>query len=936
MKRLFLTLMLGLLALTQAMADYTDIPYDVNNGQFTVDNYTFSNKTGYYQEWDHYVIFWSTGYGSNSSSASTIGSGNYLLNLSEMKTYAEKCFDSYTALGFLNPTDFGHKIIILAYYSTDWFATGSGYGEYGVLNISHASADPSANYYTYCHEIAHAYQYLGNMKNGGNAGFQYGEYYGYVSYYENCGNWQANQIYKNLYFGQLSPVYIKTTNLAFLNSWHCYQSYPMNDYFTEKRSHDAVGKIWTVNTNTKYADAPEKYMNIYNLSANDMYKEFFWAAMRITTWDLTAWDSYLSAAGRDRDFYMDHTPGTKASNYTASSASSPSDMSYLHCSTYQYVTLNSSNAIHQVAYSSCPQSTGFNIIKLNVPTGSNRKVTTTFTALPTGSSLASGDNKEYWTGAAWAKANVSNYNSSQTEECNSNYNTFKQWRGFRLGYVTYNKSTGERHYNYTDEVFCTGTDESSVNVQFDVPENVDSLYLIVSPALSNYLRMGSVNPYEISNDDGYLNAQKSMDQWPYKVQFYNTNIYGLSNPSTTFSGTAKTGTTYTSSSLPDMGDGQGESGESSETGKTTSATISKDVTIDATDGSTTSTTFTLSTAELAELASDFGIDASTLAMTALTGFSDYAETQNANTIMFMPATPDCQLSTGSSNCTDNTYKYGHWFNQSGNVTNAGSSDAALYSKFSTSTFAFNIGETVGKNGQYTICQALRYYDGTNYSIVYLKFNVTVKATPTTLEINKSISFAPDAEDFSGDSIVLSDEDMASIATLFGVSSDYITNSNNWEAWNANGLSEGKISLRGVESDGTTIKDTLSTANGYGYWFNTIDNVCGYGNNNCLFTEYSESKKLFNIGQAPGVVASGDNHTITVAIIYQSNNVTYAAYIHFNVSIQNATNLNKVLSDKDVKIESIYNALGQKMQTLQKGINFIKLSNGEVKKIRIRE
>lgn len=577
-KSLFLTAATCLMCMSNSWADYTDVPFSLNNGQFTYDNYTFSTKTGYYQEWDHYVIFWSTGYGSQNN-PTTIGSGNYLLNLSEMKNYAEQCYTTYTGLGFVDPTNLGsksHKIIILAYYSTDWFATGSGYGDYGLLNISHSSANPSADYYTYCHEIAHAYQYLGYNLNGGNAGFQYGDMYGYVSYYECSANWQASQIYKEKHFPQIDPVYIKTTNLAFGNQWHCYQAYPMNDYFTEMRSKDCIGKIWTVNTNTKYADPVEKYMSLYNLTAEEVYKEFFWGAMRMATWDLDRWKTHLSAEGVSCTAHMDHTPGTKAArNYATTTPNTYNDNCWEHQSTYQYVTTNSSQAIHQVAYSSAPQSTGYNIIQLNVPSGSNRTVTTTFTALQSGCSLASGDNKEYWCGSMWAtNSGITNYNSSQTSECNSNYSTYKNWRGFRLGYVTYNKSTGERKYNYTDKVFCTGTNESSVSIQFDVPENVDYLYLVVSPALSNYLRMGAQDPYNISSDAGYLSAQKERDQWPYRVQFYNTNIYGLSNPSTTFSGSAETGTTYTTDQLPDMGSGQGSSSGSSTTTETT-ATLTK-------------------------------------------------------------------------------------------------------------------------------------------------------------------------------------------------------------------------------------------------------------------------------------------------------------------------------------------------------------------------
>lgn len=530
MKRFTTLMALCLLCISHALAAYTDIPWSVSSNKFTVDGYSFKNSTGYYTETDHFVIFWSTGYGYNSGSG-TMGSGTYQVNISNMKTMAESCYSKYVnELGFTAPNN---KIVILLYYTTDWIATGSGQSGYGTLNVG-PTACVDGSYYTFCHEIAHAFQYVCYARNGGNAGFAYESgNYGYVSYYECSANWQAGQLYPSLAFPQSAWLYNVTTNLNYLHEWHCYQSYWMNYYWTEHRASNAVGKIWSKNTgNVAYVDPAEKYMSIYGIDAKQLYKEFFWAAMRFTTWDLNNAKAALSAEGASVDKYIAHKPGTSTSG-----------------TNYQYVTTNSSKAIHQVAYSSAPQSTGYNVIKLNVPSSStNRTVTTTFTALAPGSSLASGDKKQYWNGAAWATGSFSTYNTDYTSECNSNYNTYKSWRGFRLGYVTYKKSTGERKYCYTDKVYCTGTSESSVSVQIDVPTDVDSLYLVVSPALSQYLRRGSNNPYEISESE-YATYAKKADQWPYRVQFYNTNIYGLANPSTTFSGTADKGNIYTSSTL---------------------------------------------------------------------------------------------------------------------------------------------------------------------------------------------------------------------------------------------------------------------------------------------------------------------------------------------------------------------------------------------------
>ena len=949
MKRL-LTSLLCLLTIVSIRADYTDVPYSIDsNGQFTVSGYTFSTKTGYYQEWDHYVIFWSTAYGQQSGTPTTLGSGNYLLDLESMKVYAELCHANYTKLGFLDPTSAdggGHKIIILAYYSTDWFATGSGEISgnqiYGVLNIAHSSANSvksNANptpMYTYCHEIAHAYQFLGYAKNKGNAGFNYSSgMYGWVSYYECCANWQASQEYLESYFPQCNVIYNKTNNLAFTHAWHSYQCYPLNDYLVEKCNEQVIGDIWTTNTNVAYAEPLEKYMTIYNKSAEEVYRDVFLAAMRMTTWDLDRWQDYLSAEGKAQDYYMNHVPGTKAC---------ASSNTYQTQSTYQYVTTDATNAIHQVAYSSAPQSSGYNCIKLNVPSSSNRTVTTTFTALPTGSSLASGDNKEYWCGDKWLTASsVSSYNTGATAQSNSNYNTYKNWRGFRLGYVAYQKSTGKRYYNYTDEVYCTGTDESSVSVSFTVPDDVDSLYLVVSPALSNYLRNESSGQYDVNYDSesDILNFQKTFDQWPYRVQFYNTNIYGLSTPSTSFSGTASSGTTYTTEQLPDLGTGVGEEEES--TTSDVSVTLEKNVTIDNSDETTTSATVTLGNSDLNTIASAFNLNTLTLAMAAM-NMTDYSETQAANTIMFLPATTDEKLSSGSSNCTDDTYSYGHWFDTKGNYTEADSDAAQLYAQFAPMKYTFNIGMKDAKNGTYTISQALRYYDGTSYYIAYVKFNVTITGTihhtATSVSLEKKIQYDPttsDSDDYSGGTLTLSDEDLTTIAGCFGISASEITDETNWETWTSNGPSEGKITFYGVNADGTTLKDTCSTANGYGHWFNMDDEVAAYGDNSSVYSEYDVASATFSLGQMPGALSDGDTHNITQAIVFTESGNQYIAYIHFAIQIGEEKTEGTDITDirNSEEITNIYTPMGIRLNHLQKGINLIRTKNGSVQKILIK-
>jgi len=744
----FLALMLGLCSTQSAWAQYTDVPWTVSSNRFTMSddnsNFTFRTSSGYNAQSDHFVVFWSSGFGSKTGSDITLTYNGATANVTQMLAKAEECYTKYLELGFIFPDTWNHKIIILLFQNSG-ISDMSNEGNYPYVRLAPANVNTSVSdpYWTFCHEIAHTFQFLGYFKNGGNAGFQYGDYYGFVSYYECCGNWQSAQLHPHLYFPQAdsyeSQFYFKTRNLGWIHQWHCYQSFIMNDYFTEKCGQTTIGDIWTVNTNTAHADPIEKYMYNTGATAEEVYRQFFFGAMRAVTWDLDRWQAYLTAEGKTEQNYMYHTPGTKACKNDATPTPATYDENCWQTqSYYQYVTTNSAQATHQVAYSSAPQSTGYNIIQLNVPTSStNRTVTTTFTALAPGANLASGDQKEYWQGAQWASnSSQTTYNKSQTSECNSTYNTYRQWRGFRLGYVAYNSSTRKRYYNYTDQVYCTGTSEASVNVQFDVPSDADQLYLVVSPALSNYLRMGSVDPYNIETDAQYLSTQQSFDQWPYRVRFYNTNIYGLSNPSQTFSGTATQGTTYTSATLPDLESGGGEEPDPDPIGEVEHTTITRSINMPAAQNEENRQTVALTSAELATIASYLGVSAANFQN--LDNWEEWTASGPSNgKLMFYAVNPDGETLEASGTTAEEP---GHWFDGNGNVTSMWiggefNEEVRLFSIYDRENASFSVGqmpEALSVGEQKTIRQAIVYNNNGTLKAVYFTFNVTMTATQYTL------------------------------------------------------------------------------------------------------------------------------------------------------------------------------------------------------------
>ena len=167
---------------------------------------------------------------------------------------------------------------------------------------------------------------------------------------------------------------------------------------------------------------------------------------------------------------------------------------------YNYVPVGAGE--FQVAYYSCPQSTGYNVIPLDVPQAGTT-VSTHFTALPPGCPLADGDPRMFWNGNNDAPIATDTYNHFADEAA----------RGFRLGYVAL-KRNGERVYATEDKVYCTGTGETSVDVSFTVPADVERLWFVVSPAPSRYIMH--------EWDENMLND----DQWLYRVKFEGTAIPG--------------------------------------------------------------------------------------------------------------------------------------------------------------------------------------------------------------------------------------------------------------------------------------------------------------------------------------------------------------------------------------------------------------------------
>lgn len=281
------------------------------------------------------------------------------------------------------------------------------------------------------------------------------------------------------------------------------------------------------------------------------------------------------------------------------------------------------NASYKVAYDKCPGTTGYNVIPLNVP-AAGTIVYTNFTGLP----------------------NESGYNQVDASRA-----------GWRYGYVAL--------LNDGTRVYGDSHSGSSGTASFTIPENCKKLWLVVTGAPNTY------EPHAWDDDES------NDDQWPYKVSFTNTNLFGVIDDPT---GTpSDINFTYNLSFPVDA---------SSYSGTTVSM-----------DGDVTS------------LANAFVLQSS--------------EITNAlgNSIQFYAVESDNTL---NSNTTANGY--GHWFDENGDVISWGS-DAKVFSEFDESNFTFSIGQYPGhcqSGDTYTIKQALVYEYETGKTVqATFTFNITI-------------------------------------------------------------------------------------------------------------------------------------------------------------------------------------------------------------------
>ncbi|MBQ6210284.1 MAG: DUF4859 domain-containing protein [Prevotella sp.] len=588
------------------------------------NKYTWSKSRS--KETDNVIVFWDKYYGKTSPSEV---SGFYNVDIDDLLRKCEAFFDlEINQLGFVDPNNSNlnkYKVMVLMNHTDTWTCYGGGYDyQVSALWLNPATCKPVGH--SVAHEIGHSFHYMcyseaskqGSLWNV-QTGFHGAVGNGSVTW-EQTAQWQANQSYPELMYDQSIGVFRNSHNYAFTHEWHRYQSYWFFYYLCQYYNDiKTVANVWNW-PETSVKDFNQVLMDYKGLSVDELYKMYFDYACRLVTWDLEVCKPYRNP--------------------------------YIGDFTYRCALTEDGS--YQVALASAPQSTGFNVIPLNVP-DAGTEVTTHFTALRYDAKLANGDPGEYLDGnSVFSKANVDNY-----QVINGSY------RGFRLGYVALLKD-GTRQYFSQDSIYCTGGEETTVTLSFTVPDNTDRMWLVVSPALKRYIQHKWDEKFAAD------------DRWPYRVSFEGTDIGGNA-------------TVYASPTLD----------------KRSVADITFDfhVVLPADKSNFRSTTVNLGGRAAAMLGTAFQCELSRIG-SALQAYS--VNGPGNGKMMFYPLNPT-DYSLAESGSTANGY--GHWFNQDGMVCGWNANNSYVFSEFNSSSLAFTIGQNPGKchvGDSYTIGQAIVY------------------------------------------------------------------------------------------------------------------------------------------------------------------------------------------------------------------------------------
>ena len=164
-------------------------------------------------------------------------------------------------------------------------------------------------------------------------------------------------------------------------------------------------------------------------------------------------------------------------------------------------------------------------------------------------------------------------------------------------------------------------------------------------------------------------------------------------------------------------------------------------------------------------------------------------------------------------------------------------------------------------------------------------NITIDpdAEPQDLTLTYNVTFAASDADYNGASVSVSENgDLTKIAQALAMQPSQLT-SNMLSAKSE--PQEGKIAFAAVKPNGSL--DYNTTANGYGFWFDSLGNPIGWGSDNDskVYVEYDAKNFSFSVGQYPGKLVSGDHYMVKEALVYTKGGQQYVITLVFNIDIK---------------------------------------------------
>lgn len=464
--------------LVLSASDVQDLDRYYKPQEFDFDMFRSDSKWSWCRsaQSEHFVVFWDKKYGEyglygermgqENTSPTTCKTSSMRVDIDDLLQKAEEFYDlNVNRLKFAD-TGKGlsvldkYKMQIYLIYQSEWLATGSGYeNNIGALWVNPSTCKPVGS--TIGHEIGHCFQYMvfcdylvregvtGNavLNADGNQGpgWRYGfgdNGSGGNAFWEQTAQWQSMQIekYRGEAFSGWFGEYLTSTYLHVLHERPRYANYFIHWWWVEENGGDVsfIGRLWN---ESKYPEDPvETYMRMMGYDVAAMNDSMWEYAAHMVTWDTDEIRSY----------------GKSSIGKTAISNISQNDGWW------------------EIAASKAPETTGSNVIKMNLPSGADKNVSVTLE----GNLGISGCVAGSVTKAGW-----------------------------RYGFVSYNKDESR---SYSPVWSATGEAQT-----WTIPDNASQLWLVVTGAPVYYER----HPWTDESD-----AKDT--KWPWKAQFQNTKPYG--------------------------------------------------------------------------------------------------------------------------------------------------------------------------------------------------------------------------------------------------------------------------------------------------------------------------------------------------------------------------------------------------------------------------